>query len=107
MERFTVRYERSTPTGIKRGKRTVRARNQRDAVLKVSASVQGSFGHWACTDPRPEPEPEPIPLCGWCGGECDMPRPFPNRHDEVFCSPNHRSSSNRAIKRLLATGRRT
>jgi hypothetical protein len=39
--------------------------------------------------------------CSWCGGVCDQPRPFYNRRGEVFCSPSHRSSSNRALKRLL------
>ena len=43
-----------------------------------------------------------IPDCAWCGGQCDQPRPFPNRRGELFCSASHRSSSNRALKRLLS-----
>ena len=39
--------------------------------------------------------------CSWCGGVCDQPRPFLNRAGEVFCSPSHRSASNRALKRFL------
>ena len=42
------------------------------------------------------------PYCAWCGGQCDQPRPFPNRRGELFCSASHRSSSNRALKRLLS-----
>jgi ferredoxin len=46
----------------------------------------------------------PPPDCSWCGGACDEPRPFLNRRGEVFCSPNHRSSSNRALRRLAGEG---
>ena len=37
--------------------------------------------------------------CSWCGGAC-WPTVYRNRRDEAFCSPSHRSSSNRALKRL-------
>lgn len=41
--------------------------------------------------------------CSWCGAELgvDGEKIFPNREGELFCSKNHRSSSNRAKKRLL------
>jgi DNA ligase 1 len=50
--------------------------------------------------PPPPPPPPPAPDCSWCGAECD--RPFPNARGEVFCSPAHRSASNRALSRLVA-----
>jgi hypothetical protein len=37
--------------------------------------------------------------CAWCGGE--IFEPHPNKRGEVFCSKNHRTASNRALKRLL------
>jgi hypothetical protein len=42
--------------------------------------------------------PPAAPDCSWCGGEASPV--FRNRADEVFCSPSHRSSSNRALRRL-------
>ena len=48
---------------------------------------------------------EEAPDCAWCGAPCDQPRPYPNQQGEVFCSPSHRASSNRALARLL--GRET
>ena len=45
MEYFVVHFEKSTPKGVKRGKRTVKARNQWEAKLKVASVVEGSFGH--------------------------------------------------------------
>jgi len=36
--------------------------------------------------------------CAWCGGECDPV--YQNRLGEEFCSPSHRSASNRALLRL-------
>ena len=37
--------------------------------------------------------------CAWCGGEAlDV---FINKRLEVFCSPVHRTASNRALRRLL------
>ena len=44
-------------------------------------------------------EPD-APDCAWCGGQCDQPRPYPNTRGELFCSPGHRSASNRALRRL-------
>lgn len=42
--------------------------------------------------------------CSWCGGEVlEGERAYPNRRGEVFCSPSHRSSSNRALRRLTKT----
>ena len=39
------------------------------------------------------------PDCAWCGGECF--ETYQNRQGEVFCSPGHRSSSNRALRRAF------
>lgn len=47
---------------------------------------------------------ETVPDCAWCGAECDQPRPYANWRGELFCSPSHRSASNRALARL--TGER-
>lgn len=44
---------------------------------------------------------ENVPDCAWCGAACDQPHPYPNRRGEVFCSPSHRSASNRALARVL------
>lgn len=46
----------------------------------------------------------PVPDCAWCGGECDRPRPYVNWRGETFCSPAHRSASNRALRRLTGEG---
>ena len=54
---------------------------------------------------RRNPAHEEAPDCAWCGAPCDQPRPYPNQQGEVFCSPSHRASSNRALARLL--GRET
>ena len=37
--------------------------------------------------------------CAWCGGE--VFKEYRNRRNEVFCSINHRTASNRALNRLL------
>lgn len=68
-----------------------------------------------CTGSEPESGPEPclkcdpteIDECSWCGAEVggdeedDLPKPHWNTEGEIFCSPGHRSASNRAKKRLL------
>ena len=46
---------------------------------------------------------ENVPDCAWCGAACDQPHPYPNRRGEMFCSPAHRSASNRALARVLGT----
>ena len=46
-------------------------------------------------------EDENVPDCAWCGAACDQPHPYPNRRGEAFCSPSHRSASNRALARFL------
>ena len=44
--------------------------------------------------------------CMWCGGVCDMPRPYYTRdRAEVFCSAAHRTASARALHRFLSTPR--
>jgi hypothetical protein len=40
------RSSRSTAGRLKRGMRTIRARNEAEAIIKVRSVVQGSFGHW-------------------------------------------------------------
>jgi hypothetical protein len=37
---------RSTAGRLKRGMRTIKARNEAEAIIKVKSVVQGSFGHW-------------------------------------------------------------
>jgi len=46
METFVVHFEIATCKGVKRGKRTVKARNMWEAKMKVSARVNGAFGLW-------------------------------------------------------------
>jgi len=46
MIKYQVHYEKATSKGIKRGIRTVKARNEFEAKLKVASVVDGSFGHW-------------------------------------------------------------
>jgi len=43
---------------------------------------------------------EDVQECSWCGAELEK-NSFPNKDGEFFCSKSHRSSSNRAKKRLL------
>ena len=45
MTKYQVHYEKATCKGIKRGIRTVKARNEAEAKLKVASVVDGSFGH--------------------------------------------------------------
>ena len=49
MIKYQVHYEKYTLKGIKRGIRTVKARNEAEAKLKVASVVDGSFGHWVLT----------------------------------------------------------
>ena len=46
MIKYQVHYEKATCKGIKRGVRTVKARNELEAKLKVASVVAGSFGFW-------------------------------------------------------------
>jgi hypothetical protein len=40
--------------------------------------------------------------CAWCGAAlADEPERCMNRRDEAFCTPNHRTASNRALRRLI------
>ncbi len=50
------------------------------------------------SDKNPDAVKE-IPDCAWCGGECEDEHR--NRGGEIFCSKNHRSASNRALKRFV------
>jgi|TARA_R110000824_G_scaffold30045_1_gene99224 hypothetical protein len=46
MIKYQVHFEKTTCKGIKRGIRTVKARNEAEAKIKVASVVDGSFGHW-------------------------------------------------------------
>jgi hypothetical protein len=46
MTNYQVHFEKTTCKGIKHGVRTVRARNEAEAKLKIASVVAGSFGHW-------------------------------------------------------------
>ena len=50
MTNYQVHFEYiATPPGtgwVKRGIRTVKARNEAEAKIKVASVVDGSFGHW-------------------------------------------------------------
>lgn len=70
------------------------------ASTEAKAKEIGARFGSAAPPPPPPPPPAPAPDCSWCGAECA--RPFPNARGEVFCSPAHRSASNRALSRLVA-----
>ena len=46
MINYQVHFEKTTCKGIKRGVRTVKARNESEAKLKVASVVADSFGFW-------------------------------------------------------------
>ena len=46
MTHYQVHFEKTTCKGIKRAVRTVSARNEAEAKLKVASVVEGSFGLW-------------------------------------------------------------
>ena len=48
MINYRVHYEyvRANMAWVQRGIRTVKARNEAEAKLKVASVVDGSFGHW-------------------------------------------------------------
>jgi len=46
MTKYQVHFEKYTPKGVKRGMRTVRARNEEEAKIRVASVVEGSFAHW-------------------------------------------------------------
>ena len=49
MTKYQVHYEYVTLTGpsrLKRGQRTIRARNEAEAIIKCKSVVAISFGHW-------------------------------------------------------------
>jgi len=75
-------------------------------AIEASWLQQWDEDHGRQMNPRRRnPAHEEPPDCAWCGSPCDQPRPYPNQRGEVFCSPSHRTSSNRALARLL--GRET
>ncbi len=48
MNRYQVHYEyvAKNMTWVQRGKRTIRARNEAEAIIKCKSVVATSFGHW-------------------------------------------------------------
>ena len=48
MNRYQVHYEyvSKSMTWVQRGRRTIRARNEEEAVIKCKSVVANSFGHW-------------------------------------------------------------
>jgi hypothetical protein len=47
MIKYQVHFETaSNDRGVRRGIRTIRARNEAEAIIKVKSVVEGSFGHW-------------------------------------------------------------
>tara|TARA_R110002020_G_scaffold152739_1_gene330605 strand:+ start:355 stop:525 length:171 start_codon:yes stop_codon:yes gene_type:complete len=50
MTRYQVHYSVGRPKGLHHGKRTIKARSEAEAIIKVKSVVQGSFGHWVTTD---------------------------------------------------------
>jgi|TARA_E500000331_G_scaffold303408_1_gene305879 hypothetical protein len=48
MTNYQVHYEyvRANMAWVQRGMRTIRARNEAEAIIKVKSVVEGSFGHW-------------------------------------------------------------
>lgn len=46
MINYQVHFETASGWGVRRGYRTIRARNEAEAIIKVKSVVQGSFGHW-------------------------------------------------------------
>ena len=47
MTNYQVHFEKPAGGGrIRRGFRTIRARNEAEAIIKVKSVVEGSFGHW-------------------------------------------------------------
>jgi hypothetical protein len=41
-----LRSSRSRSGCLRRGMRTIKARNELEAIIKVKSVVEGSFGHW-------------------------------------------------------------
>jgi len=46
MIKYQVHFEKPTCKGIKRGIRTIKARNEAEAIIKCKSVVANSFGHW-------------------------------------------------------------
>ena len=46
MIKYQVHYSVGRPKGLKHGVRTVKARNERDAITMIRKMIDGSFGHW-------------------------------------------------------------
>jgi len=46
MNRYQVHFEKANCKGVKRGMRTIRARNEAEAIIKCKSVVATSFGHW-------------------------------------------------------------
>lgn len=48
MTNYQVHFEyvRSGRAWVQRGIRTIKARNEAEAIIKAKSVVEGSFGHW-------------------------------------------------------------
>jgi hypothetical protein len=46
MTNYQVHYSVGRSKGLFHGKRTVKARNEEEAKIRVASVVDGSFGHW-------------------------------------------------------------
>jgi len=47
MNRYQVHFETSfSDRGVRRGIRTIRARNETEAIIRCKSVVANSFGHW-------------------------------------------------------------
>ncbi len=46
MTKYQVHYSVGTAKGLKHGHRSVKARNEKDAITMIRKMIDGSFGHW-------------------------------------------------------------
>ena len=46
MIKYQVHYSVGRPKGLYHGMRTISARNEAEAIIKVKSVVEGSYGHW-------------------------------------------------------------
>jgi hypothetical protein len=46
MIKYQVHFEKPTSRGFAHSVRTIKARNEIEAIIKVKSVVDGSFGHW-------------------------------------------------------------
>jgi hypothetical protein len=47
MTKYQVHFEKASSVGyVRRGRRTIIARNEAEAIIKCKSVVANSFGHW-------------------------------------------------------------